>query len=76
MSALNVFSTRTWWRDIAPGSTVHYSTPQGQRGKGRVVMSLPTHLVLNIGGRHGTPKVVDDNNYISHTTPKPRKPKS
>lgn len=76
MPNLHALSTKPWWRNIAPGSTVHYSTPQGQRGKGRVVMSLPTHLVLNIGGQHGTPKVVDDSNYIRHTTTRTRKPKS
>ena len=76
MPNLHILSTKPWWRNIAPGSTVHYSTPQGQRGKGRVVMSLPTHLVLNCGGPHGTPGLVDDANYISHTTPRTRKPKS
>lgn len=73
------FSTKPWWRGIAPGDTVHFSTQHGNPGKGRVVMSLPTHVVLNIGGRHGTPKLVDENNYMSHKsmpTPKPRKKKS
>lgn len=73
----NIFSTKPWWRGIAPGDTVHYSTPHGNKGQGRVVMSLPTHVVLNIGGRHGTPKVVDESNFISHTAKKePRKKKT
>lgn len=77
--ATPIFSTKPWWRGIAPGDTVHYSTPQGNPGKGRVVMSLPTHVVLNAGGRHGTPKVVDEGNFISHkavVARQPRKKKS
>lgn len=55
------------WRGIRPGDTVHYSTPQGNKAKGVVRISTSTHVVLNGGGRHGTPVVVDENNFMSHT---------
>lgn len=77
MSIARLF-TPPWWRGIAPGDLVYYSTQHGNIDKGRVVMSRPTHVVLNIGGRYGTPKLVDENNYMSHKsmpTPKPRKKK-
>jgi hypothetical protein len=38
--------------------------------RGRVVIALPTHVVVNSGGRHGTPYVVDENNHI---TPAPKR---
>lgn len=53
--------------NVKPGDTVHYSTPQGQTGKGKVVMNRGTHLVLNAGGRYGRPQVVTDKNYIKHS---------
>jgi hypothetical protein len=31
---------------------------------GRVVMKFATHLVLNCGGRHGTPKIADATNTV------------
>jgi len=37
--------------NVKPGDTVHYKTPQGQMGKGKVVMNRGTHLVLNAGGK-------------------------
>jgi hypothetical protein len=55
-----------WWRGIAPGDTVFYSTQHGNRKSGRVVISTPTHVVLNIGGKHGTPAVVTETNFMSH----------
>ena len=81
----NIFSTKPWWRGIAPGDLVHYKTPQGNTCSGRVVMSLPTHVVLNAGGKYGRPKVVDERNYLKHRaktlkhrlvpSPKPEQPK-
>ncbi len=52
------------WREARAGDTVWYKTPQGQQGRGRVVMRFTTHVVLNIGGRHGTPMVVNDKNFV------------
>lgn len=72
----SIFSERPWWRGIAPGSTVTYSTPQGNVRSGKVVISTPTHVVLNTGGRHGTTAVVNDGNYLMHKEPPtPRKKK-
>jgi hypothetical protein len=53
--------------NVKVGDTVHYSTPQGQSGKGKVVIHKGTHLVLNAGGKHGRPQVVTDKNYIKHS---------
>lgn len=55
-----------WWRGIAPGDLVTYVTPQGNTKSGKVVISATSHVVLNAGGRHGTPAVVDERNYVSH----------
>lgn len=65
--------TTKYWNDISPGSTVTFKSPQGQERKGKVVMAFPTHLVLNCGGAHGTPAVVDEKNYVSHTSSKKRR---
>lgn len=59
-----------------PGDTVEYLAYNGmgrfgaeyKPARGRVVMARPSgspHLVLNIGGRYGTPKVVDERNLVS-----------
>lgn len=41
----------------------HYRT-----GRAQALLLFPDHVVLNMGGRHGTPQVVDASNYVSHTT--------
>lgn len=50
--------------NVKPGDTVHYLTPQGQRGKGKVVLKYDTHVVVNRG--KGQPQVVNDKNYVKH----------
>jgi hypothetical protein len=50
--------------NVRPGDTVHYLTPQGQRGKGKAVLSYDTHVVVNRG--KGQPQVVNDKNYVKH----------
>jgi hypothetical protein len=49
---------------ISAGMTVRIA---GTNQRGRVVMpsSHPNHWVINIGGRHGTPKVVHEDNLIT-----------
>lgn len=56
-------------KDARIGDTVTFRTAQGQLRKGRVVL-IPRsgegeHVVVNCGGRHGTPKCVDANNFVS-----------
>lgn len=64
---MNRLSDRgNWWRGIAPGDRVTYVTSHGNVGHGKVVISTATHVVLNGGGKHGTPVVVDEHNYGSH----------
>lgn len=52
------------FNNVKPGDVVHYKTPQGQHGKGKVVLRYDTHVVVNRG--KGQPQVVNDNNYVKH----------
>jgi hypothetical protein len=63
---MNSNQSPKWWRGIAPGDTVHFTTPHGNPGKGKVVISKPDWVVVNAGGRYGIPKVVNENNYAAH----------
>lgn len=38
--------------------------PEFKPAAGKVVMAFASHLVLNMGGRYGTPAVVDAKNFI------------
>jgi len=49
--------------NVKPGDIVHYSTPQGQYGKGKAVLTYDTHVVVS---RKGQPQVVNDKNYVKH----------
>jgi hypothetical protein len=52
---------------IGHGDHVTIKSPQGQHQKGKVVMkSSHGGWVLNMGGAHGTPGLVDSKNYVSH----------
>jgi hypothetical protein len=52
------------FNNVKPGDMVHYKTPQGQHGKGKVVLRYDTHVVVNRG--KGQPQVVNDKNYVKH----------
>lgn len=56
-----------------PRDRVRFTAPHGKAKNGTVVISLPTHVVVNCGGRHGTPQVVNENNYQSHSTTRNKK---
>jgi hypothetical protein len=65
----------TTFKGIQAGDRVTGSFPNG-RGRngieyknrvGRAALVFHTHVVLNMGGKHGTPAVVDSNNYVSHS---------
>jgi len=62
------------FEDIMVGDSVTMSTPQGQVLNGKAVMKGPYGWVVNIGGRHGTPRVVHENNFIKMRKGKNRKP--
>lgn len=53
---------------IRPGDRVTFSTPQHERrtGRAQLLLVFESHVVVNLGGRYGTPQVVDSSNYISH----------
>lgn len=52
--------------DIGVGDTVMLQTPHGGFIQGRAVMRNRDYAcwVLNAGGPHGTPKIVDADNFV------------
>ena len=57
----------TLFQSITNGDIVTIITRHGSQLKGRAVMRGPAGWVLNLGGRHGTPGIADDNNVIKVT---------
>lgn len=59
------------WKDLI-GKSIVFLIPAGRsrhgqeyaEKSGRVTLAFDTHCVVNGGGRHGTPFVVDDNNFV------------
>ena len=62
------------FKEIQVGDSVTMSTPQGQEVRGKAVNKGPHGWVINIGGRFGTPKVVNENNFIKMRKGRNRKP--
>ena len=62
------------FKDIQVGDSVTMSTPQGQLLNGKAVMKGPHGWVINTGGRHGTPRVVSETNFVKMRKGKNRKP--
>ena len=62
------------FKEIQVGDTVYFSTPHSKELKGKAVMKGPHGWVINIGGRFGTPKVVNENNFIKMRKGRNRKP--
>ena len=62
------------FKDIQVGDSVTMKTPQGQELRGKAVMKGPHGWVINIGGRFGTPKIVNENNFIKMRKGRNRKP--
>ena len=60
------------FNNLRPGRRVTFLIPNGigrngqewKEKTGRVVMAFPTHVVVNGGGRYGTPYVVNENNFL------------
>lgn len=58
---------------IKPGSTVYFLTPNGigrngtesKPAKGKAVLCFSTHVVVNMGGRYGTPAVITAENIVA-----------
>lgn len=56
--------------DIKPGSKVTFIHKVGnvyEQFTGRAVMKSPAGWVVNIGGSHGTPKIVSPTNFRKTT---------
>ena len=62
------------FEDIMVGDSVTMKTPQGQELRGKAVMKGPHGWVINTGGRHGTPQVVHENNFVKVRKGKKRRP--
>ena len=62
------------FNDIMVGDTVYFSTPHSKELKGKAVMKGPVGWVVNMGGRHGTPGVVTERNFIKIRKGRNRKP--
>jgi hypothetical protein len=61
-------------KDVRAGDAVYIKTPQGSTLRGRAVMrSAHGGWVLNMGGRHGTPGLVDEENFVRAVAAKDRK---
>lgn len=60
---------------IRAGDRVTICTPQGAQRTGHAVMRGPAGWVLNMGGAHGTPGIVTEDNtvQVKHTAPRCRK---
>lgn len=56
------------FKGLKHGDRVTFKTPQGQERTGTVngLLVSHSHAVVDCGGRHGTPAVVNDKNYVSH----------
>ena len=60
------------FRGIRPGDIVEYMAnagmglagPEYKKARGRCVMTFPDHVTLNVGGKYGTPAVVDKTNFV------------
>lgn len=69
---------------IRPGDTVTALFPAGigcngrefkeRSGKVNPMLIFDEHVVINLGGRHGTPGVVDARNIVSVSRPKQKEP--
>lgn len=52
------------YNDIKPGSQVTMRTEHGSELTGRAMMKGPAGWVLDLGGPHGTPGIVDQENFV------------
>lgn len=62
-------TTTALFQTARQGDRVTITLPErrgipAQQRTGRVIMKFDTHLVLNLGGRHGTPGIADDRNTV------------
>ena len=61
------------FNNLRPGQKVTFLIPNGcgrdgvewKRKSGKIVMAFPTHVVVNGGGRYGTPYVVNERNFVA-----------
>lgn len=58
-------TTNALYAKITARSMVTFLDHNDQKRRGRAVMKGPYGWVLNMGGRHGTPKVIDDRAVIT-----------
>ncbi len=56
------------FKGIQGNDVVMYSDRVGQvrRGKASPMLIFPSHVVIDAGGKHGRPQVVNESNYVRH----------
>lgn len=62
------------YSEIQIGDWVTMTTPQGQEIRGKATIQGPYGWVINVGGRHGTPRTVHENNFVKMRKGKNRRP--
>jgi len=70
------YTIKPTFNNLRPGQHIAFLIPGGigrngrewSRKTGRVVMAFSTHVVVNAGGRHGTPRVVSGENFLETLT--------
>lgn len=66
------------FNSIRPRDRVRFLIPAGigrngpefKEKSGSAVLCYSDRVIVNGGGRHGTPYVVDERNYVGHSSPK------
>lgn len=67
-----MLSDRKTFNDLKPRQTITFLIPNGigrngaefKEKTGKIVMAFDTHVVVDGGGGHGTPHVVNEKNFV------------
>lgn len=60
------------FQNLRPGKFVRFLIPNGigrggveyKEKRGKVVLAYASHVVVNAGGKYGTPQVVNEKNFV------------
>ena len=57
------------FRGINPGDFVEFTDAHGnvRTGRAQLLLCFHSHVVVNTGGPHGRPQVVNGSNYLTHS---------
>lgn len=67
-----MFGDRKTFNDLKPRQTITFLIPNGigrngveyKEKTGKIAMAFNSHVVVNGGGKHGTPYVVNGENFL------------